>query len=75
MHAYAAENVMRAHKSYCVKLLKPGAVFKNASSAESFQHRGNVCCLPVPKGHTNSTGFEMCRTDWKKQDGFGVLAV
>lgn len=38
IHAYAVENVMRAHKSYCVKLLKLGAVFKDASNAESFQH-------------------------------------
>lgn len=66
---------MRAHKSCCVKLLKPGAVFKDTSNAESFQRRGNVCCLPVPKGHTYSTGFEMCRTNWKKEVGFGVLAV
>lgn len=62
-HAYAVENVMRAHKSYCVELLKLGAVFKDALNAQSFQHQGAVCCLPVPKGHTNSTGFEMCQTN------------
>lgn len=72
IHAYAVVNVMRVHKSCCMKLLKPGALFKDASNAQSFQHRGNVCCLPVPKGHTYSTGFEMCRTNWKKEVGFGV---
>lgn len=65
---------MRAHKSYCVKLLKPGAVFKKMPRMHSLSSIEEM--LPTcTKGHTYSTASEMCRANWKKQDGFGVLAV